>query len=183
MKYTKASVLLVRPRSAAVSQKSRRKSKPAIVSRVLLATDGSKFSDMVGQFLLELPLPRSTETIILTALQSHLEAWIRTPTLDLRTNQELLAKLQAVEEAEARKITLRVQKQFRESGYRTASVVVRGGASECILAAVEEYHPDIVAVGSKGLTGLESFLLGSVAERVARRADCSVLIGRIINGR
>ena len=183
MKYAKASVLLVRPRSAAVSQKSRRKSGPAIVSRVLLATDGSKFSDMVGQFLLELPLPRRTEIIVLTALQSYLEAWMGMPTLDLRTNQELLAKLQAAEEAEARKITLRVQKQFRESGYKTASVVVRGSASECILAAANEYHPDIIAVGSKGLTGLESFLLGSVAERVARYADCSVFIGRIRNGK
>lgn len=179
MKYASASVLLVRPKVATISQTGKR-GEAAILRRVLLATDGSRYSDMVIQFLLDLPLPQQTEVIIITALQSHIEAWIKTPTLDFRTNQELLAKLQEAEEAEAGKITAKVEKQFRGKGYKTASVVIRGGASESILAAAKEYSPDIVAVGSKGLTGIESFLLGSVAERVARYASCSVLIGRAL---
>ena len=178
MKYTNASVLLVRPKSATVSQESGKKGKTATLSRVLLATDGSKYADAVVRFLLDLPLPRQSEVIVITALQSHLEAWMKTPTLDLRANQELLAKLHTAEEAEARKIKGKAEKQFRENGYKTASVVIRGGAGECILAAAKEYNPDIIAVGSRGLTGIESFLLGSVAERVVRYANCSVLIGR-----
>ena len=55
---------------------------------------------------------------------------------------------------------------------------MRGGAAECILAAAREYKPDIIALGSRGLTGIKSLLLGSVAERVTRYANCSVLIGR-----
>ncbi|MFC1934464.1 universal stress protein [Chloroflexota bacterium] len=178
MKYATASVLLVRTKVATVAQEPRKKDKTATVSRVLLATDGSKYSDMVTHFLLNLPLPRQLEVIVITALQSHLEAWMKTPTLDFRTNQELLDRLHTAEEAEARKITGKAEKQFQKSGYKTASVIVRGGAGECILAAAKEYSPDIVAVGSKGLTGIESFLLGSVAERVARYVNCSVLIGR-----
>ncbi len=178
MKYANASVLLVRPKTATVAQELRKKGKIATVSRVLLATDGSKYADAVTQLLLDLPLPHQTEVIIITALQSHLEAWMKTPTLDFRTNQEILASLRAAEEAEARKITGKVEKQFRENRYKTASVVIRGGAGECILAAAKEYNPDIVAIGSKGLTGIESFLLGSAAERVARYANCSVLLGR-----
>jgi len=100
------------------------------------------------------------------------------PTLDLQTNQELLANLQAAEEDEARKITAKVEKQFQASGCKTASVVIRGGAAESILAAAKEYKPDIIALGSRGLSRIESLLLGSVAERVARYANCSVLIGR-----
>ena len=50
--------------------------------------------------------------------------------------------------------------------------------AESILAVAKEYKPDIIALGSRGLSGIESLLLGSVAERVARYADCSVLIGR-----
>ena len=73
---------------------------------------------------------------------------------------------------------MKAQKQFRESGYKTAPVVIRGGVAECILAATKEYNPDIIALGNRGLTGIKSFLLGSVAERVARYANCSVLIGR-----
>jgi nucleotide-binding universal stress UspA family protein len=178
MKYANASVLLIRQKTATLAEEPRKKGKITTLNRVLLATDGSKCADEVIKFLLALPLPRQTEVIVITALYSHLEAWMMTPTLDFRTNQELLEKIRTAEEVEARKITGKAEKQFRDNGYKTASVVIRGGAGECIVAAAMEYNPDIVALGSKGLTGIESFLLGSVAERVARYANCSVLIGR-----
>ena len=173
MKHARASVLLVRPDIT-----TRASFGKGSIKRVLLATDGSKYSDMVAQFLLDLPLARNCEVIMMTALQSHLATWMKTPTLDLQTNQKLLAELQATEESEARKITVRSETQFQAKGYKTASVVVRGEAAESILASAKEYKPDILALGSKGLNGIESFLLGNVAERVARYADCSVLIGR-----
>jgi nucleotide-binding universal stress UspA family protein len=178
MKYANTSVLLVRQKATTTIEEPCKKSKITTLNRVLLATDGSKHADEVIKFLLELPLPRQTEVIAITALHSHLETWMRTPTLDFQTNQELLEKIRTAEEAEARKITKKAEKQLRDNGYKTASAVIRGGAGECILAAAKEYHPDIIALGSRGLTGIESFLLGSVAERVARYANCSVLIGR-----
>jgi len=84
----------------------------------------------------------------------------------------------AVEESEARKITTKAEKQLQANGYRTVSVVIRGAAAESTLAAAKEYSPDIIATSSRGLTGIELLLLGSIAERVARYANCSVLIGR-----
>ena len=98
--------------------------------------------------------------------------------LDFQTNQELLARLQSAEESAAHKITIKSEKQFQAKGYKAASIVLRGGAAESILAAAKEYQPDIIALGSKGLSGIEFLLLGSVAERVARYVKCSVLIGR-----
>jgi nucleotide-binding universal stress UspA family protein len=177
MKHAKASVLLVRQTTRITRQVSWAKKKAAI-KRVLLAADGSKHSDMVTRFLLDLPLQRHCEVIVVTALQSHLAAWVKMPTLDFQTNQELLARLQAAEESEARKITVKSEKQFQAKGYKTVSLVLRGGVAESILASAKEYKPDIIALGSRGLSGIESLLLGSVAERVARYADCSVLIGR-----
>ncbi len=177
MKHARASVLLVRETTAVATIETPTKKKTGI-NRVLLATDGSKYSETVIQFLIDLPLPRQCEVIVVSALQSHLATLVRTPTLDFQTNQELFAKLQAAEEDEAHKITTKVEKQLRAKGYKTASVVIRGGAPESILAAAKEYSPDIIALGSRGLTGIESLLLGSVAERIARYANCSVLIGR-----
>jgi len=178
MKYANAGVMLVRPKAAAEPRGPHEKSRSTTISRVLLATDGSKCAEAATRFLLELPLPRRTEVIVVTALQSHLEAWMKTPTLDFRANQELLDRLHMEEEAEATKITGKAERQFREDGYRTASVVLRGGAAKCILSAARKYDPDIIVLGSRGLTSIESFLLGSVAESVARYAKCSVLIGR-----
>jgi nucleotide-binding universal stress UspA family protein len=178
MKHARASVLLVREKPATTEQVKRVSKETYAINRILLATDGSKCSDAVTQFLVALPLPRQCEVIVMTALQSHLMAWVKTPTLDFQTNQELLARLQAAEEAEARKITAKAEKQFQTKRYKTASVVIRGGAGESILAAAKEYKPDIIALGSRGLSGIESLLIGSVAERIARYANCSVLIGR-----
>jgi len=178
MRHARASVLLVREKSATANQALLTKKKTAAIERVLLATDGSKYSDMVTQFLLNLPLPRQSQVIVVTALQSHLAAWVKTPTLDFRTNQEILARLQAAEESEARKITAKAEKQFQAKGYKTTSVVMMGGAAESILSAAKKYKPDIIALGSRGLGGITSLLLGSVAERVARYVNCSVLISR-----
>jgi len=177
MKHARVSVLLVREATAITGKAVPPKKKPGI-NRILLTTDGSKYSEAVVQVLLDLPLPRQCEVIVITALQSHLAAWVKTPTLDFQTNQELLARLQEAEENEARKITIKAEKQFQTKGYRTASVVMKGEAAESILAAAKEYNPDIIALGSRGLTRIESLFLGSVAERVARYANCSVLIGR-----
>lgn len=176
MKYANASVLLAK--EAAITQTRTATPRRAGLSRIILATDGSRYSEATNRFLLDLPLPRPCEVIVITALQSHLSAWVKTPTLDFQTNQELLAQLQTSEENEARKITDRVEKQFQAKGRKAVSVVMRGGAAECILAAAREYKPDIIALGSRGLTGIKSLLLGSVAERVTRYANCSVLIGR-----
>ncbi|MFH1035933.1 MAG: universal stress protein [Pseudomonadota bacterium] len=54
----------------------------------------------------------------------------------------------------------------------------RGHPSEEILAHLAESKADLVVMGSQGLTGMGLVLLGSVAERVSRRAPCTCLIVR-----
>lgn len=166
MRQTKASVLLVRKKVSTT------------VKRVLLATDGSRGSDIAAQFVLNLPLPQTSQVILVTALQSHTASLVKTPTLNMESDPRLLAALRAAEETQARRIITRSEEQWRKKGYQTTSLIVRGGAAESILATAKEHNPDVVVLGSRGLTGLESIVLGSVAERVARYARCSVLIGR-----
>ncbi len=49
-------------------------------------------------------------------------------------------------------------------------------AAEEILKAAKRIRADLIVVGSKGLTGLRRFLLGSVAHKVARHAPCAVIV-------
>jgi nucleotide-binding universal stress UspA family protein len=165
MKYASPSVLLVREGTTAIR-------------RVLLASDGSKYSDVLVQFLLDLPLPRKARVIMVTAVQSHIAALVKMPTLDLETNQQLLVELQAAEELAARNLLNKAKKQFQEKGYVTESLILRGDPAEEILVAAETLHPELVALGAKGLTGIEAFLLGSVAQRVARFSRYSVLLAK-----
>lgn len=60
--------------------------------------------------------------------------------------------------------------------YKNTLVRVLSGhpASE-ILNFVDQEKVDLVVMGTHGFTGLAHFFLGSTAEKVVRRADCSVL--------
>jgi universal stress protein A len=60
-----------------------------------------------------------------------------------------------------------------------ARAVVRVGLpwEEIVRLATDE-HADMIVMGTQGRTGLDRLLLGSVAERVIRRAPCPVLTVR-----
>ena len=178
VKYAGCSVLLARRKAARAGRDLKSGDNAADINRVLLATDGSKYSDSVTQFLIDLPLPQHCQVTVVTALQSYAAALVSMPTLDLQTNQQLLADLREAEEKEARKITAKSEGRLKDKGYKTASAVIRGGPGESILKAARRHDADIIALGSRGLTGMEAFLLGSVSERVARYATCSVLVVR-----
>jgi nucleotide-binding universal stress UspA family protein len=165
MKYATCSVLLVREGPSAIRQ-------------VFLATDGSKYSDEVARFLLDLPLPKQGQVTLLTALQSHATSLTKAPTLDLETDRHIMAELQATEEKAARTFLKKIKKRFEERGYEASLWVLRGEPTEEILIAARELNPDLIALGARGLSDVDTFLLGNVAERIARFSRYSVLIGR-----
>ena len=68
---------------------------------------------------------------------------------------------------------------LRSAGFHVTSVVREGDARDVILDCAEEWGADLIVVCSHRQMGLKRFLLGSVAEAVARHAHCSVEIIRI----
>jgi len=165
MKYADTSVLLV-------------KEDTSKLRRVVVACDGSEDSKAAVGFLLDLPLPPSAKVFVVTSLESHMAALLKMPTLDLETNQEILSELRLAEEKVARSLLTSMKKRFQERGYGCESLLLRGDPSEEILAVVKTLNPDLIALGAKGLNGIERFLMGSVAQRIARFSRYSVLIAR-----
>ncbi len=62
------------------------------------------------------------------------------------------------------------------AGRQMARVASFGGAREEILNRITATAPDLVIMGTHGLSGFERFVLGSVAEGVARSCRTSVLV-------
>ncbi|MBK8205763.1 MAG: universal stress protein [Planctomycetes bacterium] len=62
--------------------------------------------------------------------------------------------------------------------FETIGAVKRGEPGKQICAFAEANHCDLIVMGSHGRTGVERALMGSVADKVVRRAKCSVLIER-----
>ena len=52
----------------------------------------------------------------------------------------------------------------------------QGEAAEVLMGVARDVGADLIVVGSRGLTGARRFLLGSVPNRIAHHADCSVHI-------
>jgi len=52
-----------------------------------------------------------------------------------------------------------------------------------IVRHAHENEADLIVMGSHGRTGIEHLMIGSVAERVVRKATCSVLVVRDANRR
>lgn len=65
-----------------------------------------------------------------------------------------------------------------ESGVRSTSEVVFGSPALAILDAVEATGADLIVMGTHGRSGFRHLVLGSVAERVARKSPVPVLTVR-----
>jgi nucleotide-binding universal stress UspA family protein len=66
----------------------------------------------------------------------------------------------------------------REHGAEAEPVTLMGYPPEELSRHAAEIGADALIVGSLGRTGIEHFLLGSIAEQTARRAPCVVVVAR-----
>jgi hypothetical protein len=122
---------------------------------ILLATDGSKYSELAEREALA--MSRSCHNILR-----------RLVALSVASSPDKLSEAQAIAE--------RVKQHAREMHLPAEAVAVVGRPFEVIIRTATEMSVDIVVMGTHGRTGFEKIFLGSVAERVVGLAPCSVLI-------
>ena len=82
------------------------------------------------------------------------------------------------EKPPARALVEEIAAELRSAGFVAQTGVRIGDVTDTILDRAVEWRADLIAVGSHGQRSIHDFLLGSVAESVARRAGCSVAIIR-----
>jgi universal stress protein A len=82
------------------------------------------------------------------------------------------------EKLPARALVELIVGELRRAGLAAQTGVRIGDVANTILDQGAEWDADLIAVGSHGQRSVHDFLLGSVAESVARRAGCSVAIVR-----
>jgi len=64
----------------------------------------------------------------------------------------------------------------RAAGVDTTTSVRGGHPAREILAVIEEQAADLLVIGTHGRGGVEHLLLGSVAEKIVRKAPCPVMV-------
>jgi nucleotide-binding universal stress UspA family protein len=83
---------------------------------------------------------------------------------------------QAVSDAE--RMVAAAADQVRELAPTVQTHVVQGEPAHALIDLADKVSADLLVVGSRGMTGAARFLLGSVPNRCAHHAGCSVLIVR-----
>lgn len=66
----------------------------------------------------------------------------------------------------------------REEGIRARVFLPKGAPREQIIRLARRYEVDLIVMTTHGRTGLQRWLMGSVAERVVRASPCPVLLLR-----
>jgi nucleotide-binding universal stress UspA family protein len=64
----------------------------------------------------------------------------------------------------------------KTSGIQATPVLARGDAATEIIQYVKDHEIDLILAGSRGLSEMRSWLLGSVSRKLVHYANCSVLI-------
>ena len=148
--------------------------------KILLAIDGSKYSEADVQNLISAFRAQSAEVLVLQVVEPLV--FSAPPQMAHGYAPEMAARLQD-QLKQARESALRTAETVRKAGFKADSRVVENEVRTGILDVAAEWHADLIVLGSHGEKGLRKFLLGSVAEFVARHAHCSVLVVRTASER
>jgi len=70
------------------------------------------------------------------------------------------------------------EKRLREKGFNATATLTLGYPAEIILKYADEYKPDLIIVGAKGLRATLGILLGGVAQQIVEYANQPVLVVR-----
>ena len=138
--------------------------------KILVGTDDSKFSGNVLRAIVTQFRTENTEVRVLHVLQPIAPA---PPQMAAGYAPELEDQKQP-----ARELVERIAKELRSAGFKVNTAVEVGDIRETIIDSATEWGADLIVVGSHGQRDIQRFLLGSVAEFVARHAKCSVEIVR-----
>lgn len=79
---------------------------------------------------------------------------------------------------EGEKAISEVKKHGEASGVEVREILLEGHPSNEIIDFAENNNADLIVVGTLGKTGLDRFLMGSVAEKIVRGSKVPVLVVR-----
>ena len=145
-------------------------------AKILVATDGSEDAMLAARAAIDLAKDTGADLHVAHVGPKHVHPPPTAgPTLPMGTDEELRVEAQRVLDWQVDEIT-------KAGGEITQSYLRVGMPDEEILHVSEEIVAGLIVVGNQGLGGmfsrLKRFLMGSVSDRVAHYARCSVMVVR-----
>lgn len=145
--------------------------------KILLAIDGSTYSDAAVDEVARRPWPVGTLVKVLSTYELPVPPTAETWALPANYFESLDIALRK----QAQDIVDRAIQTLKSKDNKNVSVdaaIVPGSPQSVILDEAEDWGADLIVVGSHGYRAWERFLLGSVSQAVVSHAKCSVEVVR-----
>jgi len=154
------------------------------IERLLLVTDGSASSQLAVQYLGKFPIPKKLDVRVMHVLPpapippidftiSSQPAIFESPSLS-----EALAAEQERQETAGQEMLESVLKTLKGYGITAIPVLQRGDAATEIIEYIQKEKIDLTVCGSRGLSEIRSWLMGSVSRKLIHYSGGSVLVVR-----
>ena len=145
--------------------------------KILLAIDGSPYSDAAVDEVGRRPWPEGSSVKVLSAYELPMpptpEAWALPVNYFEEMDVALRKQAQNIVDSAIEKLKPKLSKTVSLDG-----ALLPGSARTVILDEAASWGADLIVVGSHGYRAWERFLLGSVSQAVVSHAKCSVEVVR-----
>ena len=146
--------------------------------KILLAVDGSVYSDAAVEEIIKRPWPAGSEVKVITAAEMPImlgmEPWAASPDYFEQIQKGIRSAAQDVISRAMAKLNTVEDKTLKIS-----TEIIEGPPRQVIVDEAENWHADLIVIGSRGLGAWNRLLLGSVSSGVLHHAGCSVEIVRL----
>lgn len=156
------------------------------INKALLVTDGSERSQKTLNYFCRFSLPKTVEIQVMHVLPPLPSPEIITrtwpmgaeaiPPLPPATLSEEFDKWEAEEKQQGQKILEHTINFLKSAGKEATSLLKRGDAATEIINFVKSERIDLIIAGSRGVSQVQGWLLGSVSRKLIHYAGCSILI-------
>jgi nucleotide-binding universal stress UspA family protein len=140
-----------------------------VFGRIIVPVDGSEVAKKAAKKALELAKSNGIDVVAMHVLtiQYLPSPYVYPGSVFYQEMHELLQK-------EGQSYLDKIEELGKQMGVTVSKKLVEGHPTEEIIKEAKE--DDLIVMGSKGRTGLDRLLLGSVAENVVRHARCPVML-------
>ena len=147
--------------------------------KILLAIDGSAYSNAAVEELRKRPWPPHSEVKVITVtalpVPVGIGLWGIMPDY---YSGELEKSVREAAQTTVDDVLLKLS-TIEDKTLKISSEIVPGPAGQTIVEEAERWGADLILMGSRGLGAWNRVLLGSVSTAVVHHANCSVEVVRI----
>ena len=144
------------------------------IKKILIAVDASEYSQKAAQYGMGLAQQLDAEVALIHVDEFPMMTNVGGDPI-LGDQMIVLPELAEIQKDSATHLLEQMVADYGE-GLTATKIIKSGDIKSEILETAKSWDASIIVMGTHGRTGLDHFLLGSMAESITRHSECPVMI-------